>query len=462
MKENKIKVGNTISTNINDEININPYLLNIEKRANYLINEHYKKIGTTYNYLILDNLLSNGKCHIVALFKEYLIVDDCSEVFKRYYKKKESLPRIKKVSQYYYETSVIFPNYTPLIEAKYFYKNIMRKQKVIDQIQELEERERYNKMARKKKEKEKNNNNDNVFNDTAYNEILNQSESVLRIVFGLKKEKLNIFSDNEENNSDNKGIQNIINEISKYENNKLQISSNSLTKNNKIKIGIPNLKNKPKLSFQNGSNLKTILDYKNKSNILNTVSLRTFSPNTTNYNTINNNSTSRNLKVNMTLLNNNSINSNRQVNHKSTFSMPKINISSSKDKKNISKDKKIKLLSFNSIDNNNNLNNYSNNNFIKNKNVIKNVELKTFFMSNLVSPSNNKKMHKKIRSVIGRNNGNDLYKTFHKNFNTSGNIDKDRKNFHIKQPEINGKKKIKPSLFLHEEFFGFYTERNKK
>ena len=50
MKEKKKKIGNTISTNINDEININTYILNIEKRANYLINEHYKKIGTSYNY----------------------------------------------------------------------------------------------------------------------------------------------------------------------------------------------------------------------------------------------------------------------------------------------------------------------------------------------------------------------------------------------------------------------------
>ena len=452
MKENKTKIGNTISTNINDEININTYILNIEKRANYLIIEHYKKIGTSYNYLILDNLLSNGKCHIVALFKEYLIIDDNSEFLKRFYKKKESLPRIKKVSQYYYETSVIFPNYTPLSEAKYFYKNIMKKQKIIDQIQELEDRERYNKTI-KKKEKE---NNDNVINDTAYNEILNQSESVLRIVFGVKKEKINLFSDEENennNNNDNKDIEKIIDEISKYENNnKSQISSN--TKNNKIKIEIPNLKNKPKLSIQTESNIKTILDYKNKTNYLNTISFRTFSPNLNN-NTINN-STSRNLKVNITLLNNNSINSKRTINHRSTFSMPKINISTSKEKNNnnnISKDKTIKLLSFN--------NNNKNNNFGKNKNLMKNVELKTVFMSKIISPSINKKMHKKIRSVIGRNNGNDLYKTFNKNFNTSGNIDKDKKYFHIKQSEINGKK-IKPSLFLHEEFLGFYTERNKK
>ena len=449
MKENKTKIGNTISTNINDEININTYILNIEKRANYLINEHYKKIGTSYNYLILDNLLSNGKCHIVALFKEYLIVDDNSEFLRRFYNKKESLPRIKKVSNYYHETSVIFPNYTPLIEAKYIYKNIMRKQKVIDQIQELEDKEREkNHKVKKRKEKDKDLN-ENVFSDTAYGEILNQSESVLRIVFGINKNKYkcNNLNDDEVDN-EYKGIENLIDEISKYEN-QTQIQNNIINKN-KLKLGIPSSKNK-KLSIPN---IKTIMDYKNKPNPYNTITFRTFSPNSTNFNTINN-STSRNLKVNITLLNNNSINSNRQINHKSTFSMPKINISPAKEKK-------IKLLSFNSIENNiiNNNNNTNKNNNI-NKINVKNIEMKPFFMSNIASPSINKKMHKKIRSVLGRNNENELFKTYYKNFNTSGNIEKERKKLHLKPSELTGRK-VKPSLFLHEEFFGFYTDRNKK
>ena len=87
--------------------------------------------------------------------------------------------------------------------------------------------------------------------------------------------------------------------------------------------------------------------------------------------------------------------------------------------------------------------------------------MKTFFMSNIASPSINKKMHKKIRSVLGRNNENELFKTYYKNFNTSGNIEKEKKILHIKQSELSGRK-VKPSLFLHEEFFGFYTDRNKK
>ena len=147
--------------------------------------ENKTKIGTSYNYLILDNLLSNGKCHIVALFKEYLIVDDNSEFLRRYYTRNESIIRIKKVAKYYFETSVIFPNYTPLSEAKYIYRNIMKKQKVIDQQQELEEKQE----IRKKKKYHNNLNINNIFDSSAYYDILNQSESILRIIFGIKRQK---------------------------------------------------------------------------------------------------------------------------------------------------------------------------------------------------------------------------------------------------------------------------------
>ncbi len=442
MKENKLKTGTTLSTNTNDELSYT-YLLSTEKRASSLKYENYNKVASSYNLLILDNLLSNGKCHIVALFKEFLIIDDNSEFLKRYYKIKESLPRIKKVAQYYYETSVIFPNYTPLFESKFIYKNIMKKQKIIDQIQELEDKKDKNK--NKKKKDNKNYLNEKVFNDTAYNEILNQSESVLRIVFGLKKEnvKLNIFnSDDEEQNDNINDIQNLIEQISQYENNKPETLINTTSKA-KLKLTIPSLKNKPKLSIQNyqnlqNGNLKTIMDYKNKTNILETPSLRTFSPNSTNYNTINN-STSRNLKKNITLLNNNSVNSNKQCYHKSTLSMPKIKVTSS------SKEKKLKLLSFNSIDNNHNKKNY-----------FKNVNI-----SNIKSPPDIKKTHKKIRSVLGTNNGIDILKTLNINFNYNNTIDREKKIFKIKQNDIN-KRRIKPSIFLHEEFMGFYSERNKK
>ena len=432
-------------------------LLAIEKRSKLLIRKHYYKVATSYDSLMLDNILSNGKCHVVAIFKEYLIDDDNSEFLKRYYKKSESFPRIIKISKYYYETSVIFPNYTPISEAKYIYKNIMKKQKVIDQQQELEEKMEKMKIKLKNKSKNKEKEKiDNVINDTAYNEILNQSESLLRIVFGIKKKKsgLNIIkplTDEEEENEIEK-IEKIINEIIKYESIQ-QLEKNNLIKN-KIKLELSTIKNKPKLSIQT-NNIKTINTYKNKHSVLTSISIHSLSPNSTHLYQNTNNSpaiTSRNLKNNFSLTNNNSTNvSSRQINHKTTFSMPKINIIGSYN----SKEKRYKLLSFNSLDNKNNSNNKTENYRI-NKEV-----LKTFFISNATSSnSNNKKCHKKIRSVLGRNNTSDLYKTYNTNFNEK-KLNKGKKIFHIKKlEELNNR--IKPIFLLNEQFLGFYTERNKK
>ena len=432
-------------------------LLVIEKRSKMLIRKHYDKVSTSYNSLILDNLLSNGKCHIVAIFKEYLIKDDNTEFLKRYYKKIESLPRIVKLSKYYYETSVIFPNYTPIMEAKYLYKNIMKKQKVIDEQQELEDQmermKQKNKNKYKSKEKEKI---DNVINDTAYNEILNQSESLLRIVFGIKKKKsgLNIIKPitDEEEKKKKKKIEKIINEIIKYESIK-QLEKNNLIKN-KIKLELSTIKNKPKLSIQT-NNIKTINASKNKHSVLTSFSIHSLSPNSTHLYQNTNNSpaiTSRNLKNNFSLTNNNSTNvSSRQINHKTTFSMPKINIIGSYN----SKEKRYKLLSFNSLDNKNNSNN-SNENY-----SIKKEVLKTFFISNATeSTINNKKVHKKIRSVLGRNNTTDLYKTYNTNFNEK-KLNKGKKILHIKKlEELNNK--MKPNFLLNDQFFGFYSYRIKK
>jgi len=432
-------------------------LLVIEKRSKMLIRKHYDKVSTSYNSLILDNLLSNGKCHIVAIFKEYLIKDDNSEFLKRYYKKIESLPRIVKLSKYYYETSVIFPNYTPIMEAKYLYKNIMKKQKVIDEQQELEDQMERMKQKNKNKYKSKEKGKiDNVINDTAYNEILNQSESLLRIVFGIKKKKsgLNIIkpiTDEEEENEIEK-IEKIINEIIKYESIK-QLEKNNLIKN-KIKLELSTIKNKPKLSIQT-NNIKTINASKNKHSVLTSFSIHSLSPNSTHLYQNTNNSpaiTSRNLKNNFSLTNNNSTNvSSRQINHKTTFSMPKINIIGSYN----SKEKRYKLLSFNSLDNKNNSNN-SNENY-----SIKKEVLKTFFISNATeSTINNKKVHKKIRSVLGRNNTTDLYKTYNTNFNEK-KLNKGKKILHIKKlEELNNK--MKPNFLLNDQFFGFYSYRIKK
>ena len=70
MKNEKRKNATT-STNINDEQQ-SSMLSIIEKRTHKLMIENYKAIEINYNILVINNLLCNGKCHIVALFKEHL------------------------------------------------------------------------------------------------------------------------------------------------------------------------------------------------------------------------------------------------------------------------------------------------------------------------------------------------------------------------------------------------------
>ena len=410
MKNNEKMKNATTSTNINDEQS--SILSIIGKRTHQLMIENYKAIEINYNILVINNLLCNGKCHIVALFKEHLINDDNSEFLKRYYTEKESLIRIKKVAKYYFETSVIFPNYTPLNEAKYIYKNIMRKQKVIDQQQELEEENE------EKKKKNKKNTNKNVFDTLVYDDILNQSESILRIIFGINKGKKNNLENNKNeniiDNSESKSyekIENIIEKIEKLEKKtiKPQIRISELIKKN-LQLNIPKRKNKPKLAIPN-SNIRTMMDYKNKKQVL-TIPTKSTSPSSTrNNNNKSSSIVSRNLINNFTLTSNSSI----SVSHgktKSTFSTPKIYFANQRKKRH-------NLLSFKSIEFNN-LNN-------------ENDMLQNFFTSTISTiTSPRKKTHKKIRSALGRNFNNNTEEN-NSVYNKGRDGSKKKKSFQIKK-----------------------------
>ena len=195
------------------------------KLANKLAMDGYRKyFNTIYNKSVVENLMCNGCCHIVAVFKDYLISDDQSEYLRRIYRIDESKPRLKKLISYYQETSVIFPNYTPLIESKYLYSNVIKKQKVIDEQQNLEEYKQYVKKKNKMKNKLLENfelladdKQNNVFTSTVYYEILNASESISRIIFGVNKNERNKeCQKTKEKNSD---IKKLIEQINKDEEN---------------------------------------------------------------------------------------------------------------------------------------------------------------------------------------------------------------------------------------------------
>ena len=124
-----------------------------------------------YSRQVINDIIYNEKSHIVAVFKDFLIYDDTSEFLKRVYKSNETKSRILKILEFYDSYSKIFPNYTVLPEAKYIYKNIQRKQKMIDNIQ----KKNIGKDEQNSKSKE-----DRIFETDIYNSIMNLTVSTMK------------------------------------------------------------------------------------------------------------------------------------------------------------------------------------------------------------------------------------------------------------------------------------------
>ena len=121
----------------------NPSVKSLIKRIYTLFNQKYSKMPHTYNVNIIDNIIYNEKSHIVAEFKDRLIIDDNGEFLKDFIK--ESDVRLPKLFEYYDLYSKIFPNYTTFYEGKYLYQNIQRKQRMIDLQEKLEIQAKQNK-----------------------------------------------------------------------------------------------------------------------------------------------------------------------------------------------------------------------------------------------------------------------------------------------------------------------------
>ena len=198
----------------------------IIKNIHKLFHKKYSKLASYYDKIIIDNIIYNEKSHIVAKFKDYLIIDDIGEFLKRFYYKEESKKKLKKFYEYYDLYSKIFPNYTAFNEGKYLYQNIQKKQRMIDLQEKME--------LEKKKKEEKNDTNssytdskENVFSTDVINSILNKTNNEsLNILFDINKEDLDIQQDEENFGND---INNIINEINKYEPQKKKIENISKT-----------------------------------------------------------------------------------------------------------------------------------------------------------------------------------------------------------------------------------------
>jgi hypothetical protein len=93
----------------------------------------YKDMQRDYcNVKVVNDLIYNEETHMVSIFKDYLIHDDINEFFKRRYIQQEVNVRLPKLCEFYDKYSQVFPNFIALPESNYMFKNIQKKQKLID------------------------------------------------------------------------------------------------------------------------------------------------------------------------------------------------------------------------------------------------------------------------------------------------------------------------------------------
>ena len=102
---------------------------NLEKK--YMTSRDY------YDAKIINDIVYNEPNRVVSIFKDYLIYDDVSEFLKRRYNFQEVRIRLPKIFEFYEKYSKVFPNYVALPENKYMFKNIERKQRLIDEKQKI-------------------------------------------------------------------------------------------------------------------------------------------------------------------------------------------------------------------------------------------------------------------------------------------------------------------------------------
>ena len=247
---------------VNNKIINNDFLKQCKKN----LYNHYGNITTNkYNLIKINNILSNRKTRIVSIFKDYLLYDDISEFFKRFYKGKESFIRIKKLSKYYKATSIVYPNYSSLKESKYLYSNIIKKQMVINKQENYKKKMKNNQIQKLYQDKNEgeNKNEKKFFNSTIYNDILNESESFMSLLFGIEngggaipKDK-NIIYEKIKNDNDNE-IEELTKIIDEIENSENINNKNDININNSEGIIInKNYKKRPRITVNyklNGDN----------------------------------------------------------------------------------------------------------------------------------------------------------------------------------------------------------------
>ncbi len=151
----------------------------------------YTSGNFSYQKILANNLIFNDTCRIVARFKDYLIFDDNTEFLRRFYFEEESRPRLERIVIFYETYSKIFPNYMILKESQYLYRNIRKKQKMIDAVNEKKREEKENREKMNQNKGKENEETNELFTKTVNEEIKTFQENATFV-------KYNFDCDNDE------------------------------------------------------------------------------------------------------------------------------------------------------------------------------------------------------------------------------------------------------------------------
>ena len=165
------------------------YVKQLEKRIKLKLIKRYDKPLSYHDVKMINDILFNEKTHYVEMFKEFLIYEDYNEFLKKYYNFYDIQFKLSRILFFYSKYSKIYANYTSIPESKYMYKNIKRKQKIIDQMNN----NNYNKSEYENDNSSNEYYTNTIFTEKVLNSIYNKSSSTNKkeIAFEITKSTIN-------------------------------------------------------------------------------------------------------------------------------------------------------------------------------------------------------------------------------------------------------------------------------
>ena len=131
----------------------------------------YNSFENSYTLVCLNNLIYTENCHIVARFKDFLYYDDDTEFLNKFFIKNEQKKILSKIFNFYSKYCKVFPNYMILPENEFLYRNLRKKQKLIDQFNEIKKEEEENRKHLRLRKNIDNENNYVIFGKKEHDSI---------------------------------------------------------------------------------------------------------------------------------------------------------------------------------------------------------------------------------------------------------------------------------------------------